>query len=170
MEDLLRRFETPKKHNRWDSPLFEMYTGRDTQERVSEVVADIVTFVTSAKEGGARGGPRNLQPTMATQNAKVSDTNRLYEMDKATQEVINVLMEVQTASGGSPAGDVQFGSGLPSMYLNRSVGLPELRRLRRTFLKLTSHSSIMGPPPSYDMISSKRMFLDYLTREIAAGT
>lgn len=52
--------------------------------------------------------------------------------------------------------------------LQRSVGLPELRRLRRTFLKLAGQSSLSGPPPPSDAKSAKRMFADYLNRELSA--
>jgi hypothetical protein len=53
--------------------------------------------------------------------------------------------------------------------LQRSVGLPELRRLRRTFLKLAGQSSLSGPPPPSDAKSAKRMFADYLNRELSAN-
>ena len=53
--------------------------------------------------------------------------------------------------------------------LNRSVALPELRRLRRTFLKLAGQSSLSGPPPPSDAKSAKRMFADYLNGELSAN-
>ncbi|PIA47160.1 hypothetical protein AQUCO_01400094v1, partial [Aquilegia coerulea] len=48
----------------------------------------------------------------------------------------------------------------------RSVGLPELRSLRRTFIKLTGQSSLSGRPPPSDADGAKRMFVDYLNREL----
>lgn len=53
--------------------------------------------------------------------------------------------------------------------LNRSVALPELRRLRRTFLKLAGQSSLSGPPPPSDAKSAKRMFADYLNGELSTN-
>jgi protein KTI12 len=51
----------------------------------------------------------------------------------------------------------------------RAVGLPELRSLRRTFIKLAGQYSLSGPPPPTDSISAKRMFIDYLNREFASS-
>ena len=59
---------------------------------------------------------------------------------------------------------------LTDCYINlqRLVGLPELRSLRRTFIKLAGQYSLSGPPPPTDADSAKRMFVDYLNREIGA--
>lgn len=58
---------------------------------------------------------------------------------------------------------------LTDRYINlqRSVGLPELRSLRRTFIKLAGQYSLSGRPPPTDADSAKRMFVDYLNREIS---
>ncbi|GAY44174.1 hypothetical protein CUMW_080250 [Citrus unshiu] len=61
---------------------------------------------------------------------------------------------------------ISLGQGLPNISISRSVGLPELRRLRRTFIKLTGQTSLSGPPPPSDADSAKRMFVDYLNREL----
>ncbi|GLJ16230.1 hypothetical protein SUGI_0272300 [Cryptomeria japonica] len=52
------------------------------------------------------------------------------------------------------------------VFSMRTVGLPELRRLRRTFVKLTGQTSLSGPPPRIDAQSAKRMFADYLNQEL----
>jgi hypothetical protein len=59
---------------------------------------------------------------------------------------------------------------LTDCYINlqRSVGLPELRSLRRTFIKLAGQYSLSGPPPPTDADCAKRMFADYLNREVGA--
>ena len=53
------------------------------------------------------------------------------------------------------------------LMVERSVGLPELRSLRRTFIKLSGQASLSGPPPPTDADSAKRMFIEYLNRELA---
>lgn len=53
------------------------------------------------------------------------------------------------------------------LSVQRSAGLPELRSLRRTFIKLTGQASLSGPPPPTDADSAKRMFIEYLNRELA---
>ncbi|CAA2997638.1 KTI12 homolog, partial [Olea europaea subsp. europaea] len=89
---------------------------------------------------------------------------------RATQEVANMIVEAQYQAMGSPLSDgVSLGPGLPAIDISRPVGLPELRRLRRTFIKLTGQSSLSGPPPTSDADSAKRMFIDYLNRELETG-
>lgn len=60
---------------------------------------------------------------------------------------------------------------LTKSYINiqRQIGLPELRSLRRTFIKLTGQYSLSGPPPPSDAVSAKRMFVDYLNKEIGTS-
>ncbi|GBG59230.1 hypothetical protein CBR_g32247 [Chara braunii] len=174
-DDLVRRFERPDGRNRWDSPLFTIRPDAEDHSEMMELIAQVASLAQGLR-GAATAvakGPRNLQPTIATQTVRLSETNVLYEMDKATQEVIIALISAQQGEvGGLGGGDVgmrkvDVGQGLPPVNLHRPVGLPELRRHRRTFLKLTSQTALTGRPPPTDTISAKRMFLDYLNREIA---
>ncbi|CAN1152826.1 Protein KTI12 homolog [Linum perenne] len=61
---------------------------------------------------------------------------------------------------------ISIGQDLPTLNVSKSVGLPELRRLRRTFMKLTGQTSLSGRPPPSDAESAKMMFVDYLNREL----
>ncbi|XP_047334610.1 protein KTI12 homolog [Impatiens glandulifera] len=160
LEDLIRRFETPDRRNRWDSPLFELSS--------SEVIPDIVSYLTKKVDSKTRD-VKILQPTIATQTARSSDANSLYEIDRATLEVISGIMEGQSRAIGGVINGVVLGNGLLTVNISRTVGLPELRRLRRTFIKLTGQSSLSGPPPPVDAESSKRMFVDYLNRELGTA-
>ncbi|KAG5041932.1 hypothetical protein GLYMA_03G009300v4 [Glycine max] len=45
----------------------------------------------------------------------------------------------------------------------------ENHRMRGTFLKLTGQTSLSGPPPPSDADSAKRMFIDYLNRELGTS-
>lgn len=164
-EDLVRRFERPDSRNRWDSPLFELWPSRDGIEKSSVAIVDAVTYLTKRVDLKTRD-VRVLQPTIATQNARVTEANSLYELDRATLEVMNMIVEAQSRAVGGPLNGVNLGPGLPSIDISRPVGLPELRRLRRTFIKLTGQSSLSGPPPPSDAVSAKRMFVDYLNREL----
>ncbi|TYG79693.1 hypothetical protein ES288_D02G158900v1 [Gossypium darwinii] len=147
-EDLVRRFEKPDRRNRWDSPLFELWAHNDGVERSSIAIVDVVLYLTKKAD------------------SKSWDANSLYEMDRATQEVINAIVEAQSQSIGGPLANISIGQGLPNIDISRSVGLPELRRLRRTFIKLTGQTSLSGRPPPSDSNSAKRMFVDYLNREL----
>ncbi|XP_051146317.1 protein KTI12 homolog [Andrographis paniculata] len=164
-EDLVRRFERPNRKNRWDSPLFELRPSSDRIEKSSAAVVDAVTYLTKKVDSKTRD-VRVLQPTIATQNARVSEANSLYEIDRATLEVMNIIIEAQSRAMGGPVNGVSLGPRLPGVVLSRPVGLPELRKLRRTFIKLTGQSSLSGPPPPSDADSAKRMFVDYLNREL----
>ncbi|XP_049937037.1 protein KTI12 homolog [Nymphaea colorata] len=172
LDDLIRRFEKPDRRNRWDYPLFELFPSKDGINESSTAVTDAVSYLTAKSTTKSRD-VHVLQPTIATQNARMSDANSLYEMDQATQEVINAIVEAQSNGLGGPLNRINIGHGLPtisfSFMCNRPVGLPELRRLRKTFIKLTAQTSLSGPPPPSDADSVKRMFADYLNREIRAA-
>lgn len=164
-EDLVRRFEEPERKNRWDSPLFHLKLGEGDVSEATPGIIEAAAFLKGANE--CAGKTLLLQPTVATQNAHASATNSLYELDRATQEVINVLIEAQAQGlGGGAMGRVDLGEGLPLINMHRAVGLPELRRLRRTFIKLAGQTCLSGPPPPSDASSAKRMFADYLNREL----
>lgn len=167
-EDLVRRFERPDSRNRWDSPLFELWPFKDGIEKSSPAIVDLVSYVTKQVDSKTRD-VKVLQPTIATQSARFSEANSLYEMDRATQEVTNAVVAAQSLAMGGPVSGLSICPELPTINISRSVGLPELRRLRKTFLKLTSQSSLSGPPPPSDADSAKRMFIDYLNRELGSG-
>lgn len=167
-EDLAQRFEKPDSRNRWDSPLFELFPSRDDIEKSSNVIEEAVSYLTKKVDSKTRD-VRVLQPTIATQTAVKSEANTLYEMDKATQEIINAIFEAQSSNFGAAIDKVTIGPGLPTINIARAVGLPELRSLRRTFIKLAGQYSLSGPPPPTDSVSARRMFIDYLNREFASS-
>ncbi|KAF5741691.1 hypothetical protein HS088_TW10G00695 [Tripterygium wilfordii] len=166
-EDLARRFERPDRRNRWDSPLFELWPCKDGIEKSSAALLDAVSYLTKKVDSKTQD-VRILQPTIATQSARFSEANSLYELDRATQEVVSAIVEAQSLAMGGPLNGISLGQGLPTVNISKPVVLPELRRLRRTFIKLTGQTSLSGPPPPTDAESAKRMFLDYLNRELGA--
>lgn len=167
-EDLIRRFEKPDRRSRWDSPLFELCPCKDGILKSSAAIVYAVSYLTKKVDSKTRD-VKILQPTIATQSARFSEANSLYELDRATQEVINVVVEAQSQSIGGPLNGISLSQELPIRNMSRSVGLPELRRLRRTFIKLTGQTSSSGPPPPSDAESAKRMFVDYLNRELGTA-
>ena len=105
---------------------------------------------------------------IATQTSQFSKANSLCNLDRVTHEVISALVKAQSQALGGPLNGVSLGQGLPSVNISKAVGLPELRRLRRTFIKLTGQTSLSGLPPPSDAESAKRMFVDYLNRELGS--
>ena len=164
-EDLARRFERPDSRSRWDSPLFELFPSREEIVESSPVIAEAVSYLTKKVDSKTRD-VKVLQPTIATQSVRTTEGNSLYEMDKATQEVVSAIVEAQSGGLGLAMNKISLGPDLPTINLRRSVGLPELRSLRRTFIKLAGQYSLSGRPPPTDADSAKRMFVDYLNREI----
>ncbi|KAF4390706.1 hypothetical protein G4B88_015596, partial [Cannabis sativa] len=154
-DDLSSRFETPDRRNRWDSPLFELCPHKDGVDKSSTAIIEAVLHLTKKIDSKTRD-VKVLQPTIATQTGKFSEANSLYELDRATQEVTSALVEAQSQALGGPLNGVSLGQGLPVVNISRPVGLPELRRLRRTFIKLTGQTSLSGPPPPSDADSAKR--------------
>ncbi|KAL1366793.1 hypothetical protein HN51_020859 [Arachis hypogaea] len=167
-DDLVRRFERPDSRNRWDAPLFELWPHRDGIDKSCAAIVDAVSYLTKKVDSKTRD-VKILQPTIATQTSRFSDANSLYELDKATQEVTNTIAEAQSQSFGGPLVGISVGKDLPTINISRPVGLPELRRMRRTFIKLTGQTSLSGPPPPSDADSAKRMFIDYLNRELGTS-
>ncbi|KAF4376625.1 hypothetical protein F8388_025496 [Cannabis sativa] len=167
-DDLSSRFETPDRRNRWDSPLFELCPHKDGVDKSSTAIIEAVLHLTKKIDSKTRD-VKVLQPTIATQTGKFSEANSLYELDRATQEVISALVEAQSQALGGPLNGVSLGQGLPVVNISRPVGLLEFRRLRRTFIKLTRQTSLSGPPPPSDADSAKRMFVDYLNRELGSN-
>ena len=101
----------------------------------------------------------NLVPTTATTNPALSATNLLNEVDRATQGVISVIVEAQTAAAGGPAGVVSFGPGIEPLNVQDLVTVPELRRHKRAFMKLATQISNNRIQSAQD---ARRMFVDYL--------
>ncbi|XP_071722541.1 triose phosphate/phosphate translocator, chloroplastic-like [Rutidosis leptorrhynchoides] len=135
----------------------------EKKRKSSSAIVDAVSYLTKKVDSKTRD-VKVLQPTIATQGTRFSDANSLYELDRATQAVINAIVEAQSLGG--PINGISIGQGLPTVNISGSVAIPELRRLRRTFIKLTGQTSLSGPAPPSDADSAKRMFVDYLNREL----
>ncbi|KAG6492474.1 hypothetical protein ZIOFF_047437 [Zingiber officinale] len=121
-EDLVQRFEKPERRNRWDSPLFELFPSKDGISQSSSVIVDAVSHLTKKIDSKTRD-VKVLQPTIATQTIKCSglflaratDANSLYEMDKATQEVINIIVEAQSQGLAGSSNRISMGHTLPAI-------------------------------------------------------
>lgn len=117
--------------------------------------------------GAQPRGPvaKELAPSIATEGGTTAATNLLYEIDKATQSVIDQISEAQVAAGGGPAGTVPFTEeGIKPMLISRQVTFPELRRHKRSFMKLATNLTFNRVS---DPATAKRMFVDYLLEQLA---
>lgn len=138
LEDLCFRFEHPIASNRWDSPLFTFRPATDTPGHEEDIL-DAVCAHVRGDASSTKPSARTLTPNKATQNAPLSETNMRYEMDRATQEVVDAIMEAQRNAGGSCSA-YSFGPDMPPLRCSRVLTLAELRRRKRDFLQLASKS------------------------------
>ena len=81
---LVQRYEAPISSNRWDAPLYL-------------VLKDgVVNFEGIYDSLFNKKAP---PPNMSTQNAPLSSTNFVYELDRQTQAVVKAIMEAQKTTG-----------------------------------------------------------------------
>uniref|UniRef100_A0A8C4Q3E2 Protein KTI12 homolog n=1 Tax=Eptatretus burgeri TaxID=7764 RepID=A0A8C4Q3E2_EPTBU len=138
LNDLAMRFESPDGNNRWDSPLF---TVQPEDELPCQTICDVLFL--------RRAPP----PNQSTLNQPISPSNFLYDLDKVTQEAVNV----SAASNHTPWNPHQpRPCGTPK--LNHSLTSAQLRRLRRQFISFAKLH--LSDDPS-QLVSS---FLDFITQ------
>ncbi|KAL0273735.1 UNVERIFIED_CONTAM: hypothetical protein PYX00_006344 [Menopon gallinae] len=139
---LIQRYEEPIGTNRWDSPLFT-FLSNDTNERSFDGIYDALY---------SRKPP---PPNQSTQCPPLSDSNYLYELDQATQEVVKVIME---AKKFNPEGEVKI-PGCDEVFVlssDRNTSLAELTRMKRQFL-----TYVKFHPTLYNK-NLKSLFVQYL--------
>ncbi|GAB4817560.1 hypothetical protein N2152v2_004606 [Parachlorella kessleri] len=171
LDDLCGRFERPDSRNRWDAPLFTVHPllGQDHIQRQLEAV---VLALTDEAAGGPvsrmQQGPvaKQLVPNIATDcGPGAAATNTLFEVDRATQAIVDQLAAAQAAAGVAPVGVAAFDEeGLQPLQLQRPVTLPELRRHKRAFMKLATNLTFNRV---HDAATARRLFVGYLREQLA---
>ncbi|KAJ3299030.1 kti12, chromatin associated [Borealophlyctis nickersoniae] len=121
-ENLCSRFEEPEARNRWDAPLFTILATDATSEFASQIAEAVIL----------RKAPT---PNLSTVVKPLTETNYLHEMDRATQDIVDALLEAQKVGGGGR--EVVVPRSIVKVRLpSRTVTMSELRRLRRQFTNL----------------------------------
>ncbi|KAF5190245.1 Kti12-like protein [Thalictrum thalictroides] len=155
-EDVCRKWNKEREEKRestYDDKIFEDLVRRfekpDSRNRWDSPLFELWP----SKDG--------VQQTSAALVSAVSYMTKKVDSKSRDVRVLQPTIATQTART----------SEANSLYVmdratQRSVGLPELRSLRRTFIKLTGQSSLSGRPPPSDAEGAKRMFVDYLNREL----
>jgi protein KTI12 len=152
-ENLVFRYEEPNGLARWDAPLFTV--PHDDLELPFEAIWDTLI--------GNDGKRKVVKPNQATVIKASAGGDYLYELDKATNEVLAAVMSWIKEHDGEGGGDV----GIEGV--ERSVELPvggvapaKLQRLRRAFIALNrTHEA------SKERV--KGLFVDYLNDAFEAG-
>jgi len=165
-ENLVYRYEEPNGMARWDSPLFTVLW--DDEMPPYDAIWD-------AMIGSADGKTKVVvRPNQATVLKPSSGEDYLYELDKATQEVLGKITEWTKDHAGESGGGVLLdvdkvgGKDEESERLvvelppNRTVGLPALQRLRRQFIALNRQNAVSAA-------RIKESFVGYLNDSFQAA-
>lgn len=86
-------------------------------------------------------------------------TNLLHDIDRATQDISDRVVEAQSAAGSGAPGVIRFGSELPTLNLQRHISVSELRRHKRMFLRLVTSNSFNKLSHAS---AAPRLFINYL--------
>lgn len=70
-----------------------------------------------------------------------AEPDYLYELDKTSQEILNVIMEWQKDHTGEGGGELAVAEGTIKLPAN-PVSLPQLQRVRRQFISLNRLHSL----------------------------
>ena len=144
LSQLIQRYEAPISQNRWDSPLFLVL-------KDGHIDCDGIYDALFNK--------KPPPPNQSTQNAPLSSTNFVYELDKQTQAVISAVMDAQKTSGGA-ASEIFVPGAREKVYLKRNYTLPELARTKRQFLVFAKQKSC------HDVSKLSTMFVQYINANL----
>jgi len=138
---LLMRYENPDGKNRWDSPLFMIFPDQTLDlKAISECLFD----------------KKPPPPNQSTQNAPLSSTNFLYELDKITKEITDSILKAKTRGTG---GEMKI-PGYDNLRINISnVTTPQLMVLRRQYI---TYSKMHAPEVS----QIPQLYIQYLKSSI----
>jgi protein KTI12 len=158
-ENLVYRYEEPNGMARWDSPLFTVLWDDETPP---------CDAIWDAMIGSADGKTKVVvRPNQATVLKPSSGEDSLYQLDRATQEVLGKITEWMKDHAGEGGGEVlvedaeseRLAVELPA---NRTVGLPALQRLRRQFIALNRQNAVSAS-------RTKESFVGYLNDSFQAA-
>ncbi|KAL2076027.1 hypothetical protein VTL71DRAFT_970 [Oculimacula yallundae] len=134
-ENLVYRYEEPNGFTRWDSPLFTV-VWEDEQPPCEAIWEAIV---------GSENGKKVVKSNRATVLKAPSSEDYLYELDKATQAILNRILEWAKDHPGEGGGEVNVGDAEEELTVELSanpVGLPALQRMRRQFISANRRDAV----------------------------
>jgi len=155
-ENLVFRYEEPNGMTRWDSPLFTVLWEDEAPQ--FEAIWDAMV--------GSPDKKVVVRPNQATVMKPASSEGFLYELDRATQEVVNRIMEWSKDHVGEGGGEVEVeidGKGKAIVELPANpIGLPALQRMRRQFISLNRQNAVA-------VARIKESFVGYLNHGFQAA-
>ncbi|KAG0656427.1 kti12, chromatin associated [Maudiozyma exigua] len=176
LNELIQRYEEPNAQNRWDSPLFPIFTPTDKIDTLMPEISNIVFQLSKLNSGNNNVGGSNdstvtglARPTSATVLKQAQKSNYLQVLDNETTQVVKLIMEKIKSNesiGASSQGIRLLINGTdidePGCYYIDlplyNLTLPKLQRLKRQFVMLYKLRSL-----ETDRIVP--LFTDYLNKQ-----
>lgn len=176
LNELIQRYEEPNAQNRWDSPLFPIFTPTDKIDTLMPEISNIVFQLSKLTPGNDKSNGSNdstvtglARPTSATVLKQAQKSNYLQILDNETTQVVKLIMEKIKSNesiGASSQGVRLLINGTdiddPDCYHIDlplySLTLPKLQRLKRQFVMLYKLRSL-----ETDRIVP--LFTDYLNKQ-----
>ncbi|KAK0343091.1 kti12, chromatin associated [Friedmanniomyces endolithicus] len=132
-ENLVFRFEEPNGMSRWDAPLFTL--PYDDAEPPCDAIWEAMV--------GSDGKAKVVRQNAATVLKPASEQNYLYELDKATSDVISAISVWQQDHPGEGGSEVAILNAELKVTLPVTApSLPQLQRLRRQFIGLNRQHTL----------------------------
>ncbi|RDA93564.1 hypothetical protein CP533_6149 [Ophiocordyceps camponoti-saundersi (nom. inval.)] len=162
-ENLVYRYEEPNAMARWDSPLFTLIWDDDADRTRG-------TF-DALWEAIAGDGRPVVRPNQATApRGRDADGDYLYVLERETQNVVKCILDQQ-----KDGGDVKLPSATPGrpdlvleMPVGKTLGLPQLQRLRRAFVGLNRGGIGLESVGNMTAGGVRDMFVRYLNDAFAS--
>lgn len=176
LKELIQRYEEPNAQNRWDSPLFPIFTPTDKIDALMPEISNIVFQLSKLTSGNDNAGGSNnstvtglARPTSATVLKQAQKSNYLQVLDNETTQVVKLIMDKIKSNesiGASSQGVRLLINGTdvddPDCYYIDlplyNLTLPKLQRLKRQFVMLYKLRSL-----ETDRIVP--LFTDYLNKQ-----
>ncbi|GMM53624.1 Kti12 protein [Maudiozyma humilis] len=174
LTELIQRYEEPNPQNRWDSPLFPVFTPTDKIDALFPEIADIVFQLsknTSANSAANAATTGMVRPSNVTTLKPAQKSNYLQVLDSETSKVVKLIMETVKSNesiGASSEGTRILVNGTdidaPGCYHidlpMYSLNLPKLQRLKRQFIMLYKLRSL-------ETERILPLFTDYLNKQFS---
>ncbi|MCJ1398540.1 hypothetical protein MMC11_001740 [Xylographa trunciseda] len=130
-ENLVFRYEEPNGMTRWDSPLFTVL--HEDELPPFETIWEAMV--------GSDGKAKVVKPNLATILTPATDSDYLYELDKMTQETLQIIFTWQKDHPGEGGGNIKLAEGTVELPAS-PLSLPQLQRLRRQYISLNRHHTL----------------------------
>lgn len=172
-DDLASRMERPDSRRRWEAPLYNVFPSMGL-EAITPLCEEVAHYSNSSASFSRKADvdydsiaqPKvfDLNPTMATNKPELAQTNLLHTIDKEMQSILKEIMQAQTDAGGSAPGIIRFGKDMPILNATRALSIAELRRYKRTYLKMATNNTFERNFETPTQV--RALFIQYISDQV----